>query len=118
MSIDYFAILPQMILVLAGMVILLLEPLTPPAKKGQLGQIAVIAAFLAACTLSFQHSEDAACHLQRHVSGRQFQLYVPVAVFRHHRRQRLDLDSTSTRESPSTGANITPCCFLRAPACR
>jgi len=54
MSIDYFAILPQMILVLAGMVILLLEPLTPAAKKGQLGQIAVIASFLAACTLSFQ----------------------------------------------------------------
>jgi NADH-quinone oxidoreductase subunit N len=54
MSIDYFAILPQMILVLAGMVILLLEPLTPAAKKGQLGQIAVVASFLAACTLSFQ----------------------------------------------------------------
>jgi len=54
MSIDYFAILPQIILVLAGMVILLLEPLTPPAKKRQLGKIAVVASFLAACTLSFQ----------------------------------------------------------------
>lgn len=54
-NIDYFAILPQIILVLAGMVIMLLEPFTAPSRKGQLGQIAVIAAFLAAVTLSFQH---------------------------------------------------------------
>ena len=54
MSIDYFAILPQIILVLAGMVILLLEPFTAPERKGILGQIAVIASFLAACALSFQ----------------------------------------------------------------
>jgi NADH-quinone oxidoreductase subunit N len=54
MSLDYFAILPQIILVLAGLVILLLEPFTPPGRKEQLGQIAVFACFLAAVALSFQ----------------------------------------------------------------
>jgi len=59
MSLDFFAILPQIILVLAGMVILMLEPITPPARKGQLGKIAVVASFLAACTLSFQPARTA-----------------------------------------------------------
>jgi NADH-quinone oxidoreductase subunit N len=54
MSIDYLAILPQIVLVLAGMAIMLLEPVTPPERKGQLGQIAVVASFLAAYVLSFQ----------------------------------------------------------------
>jgi len=54
-NLDYFAILPQIILVLAGMFILLLEPFTPRARKGQQGQIAVFASFLAAFALSFQH---------------------------------------------------------------
>jgi len=53
-DIDYFAILPQIILVLAGMAILLLEPFMPPARKSRQGQIAVVASFLAAYTLSFQ----------------------------------------------------------------
>ena len=53
-SLDYFAILPQIILVLAGMMIMLLEPFTPKERKSQLGQIAVIAAFGAAFALSFQ----------------------------------------------------------------
>jgi len=51
---DFIAILPQVILVLAGMAIMLLEPFTAPERKSQLGQIAVLAAFLAAVTLSFQ----------------------------------------------------------------
>lgn len=55
MNIDYFAILPQIILVLAGMLILLLEPFTPPERKSRQGQIAVFASFLAAYVLSFQH---------------------------------------------------------------
>ncbi len=54
MGIDYFAILPQIIMVVAGLVILLLEPFTAPDRKGRLGQIAVFASFLAAYTLSFQ----------------------------------------------------------------
>jgi NADH-quinone oxidoreductase subunit N len=54
MSIDYFAVLPQIVLVVAGMVILLLEPFTPPERKGRLGHVAVVAAFLAAYVLSFQ----------------------------------------------------------------
>jgi NADH-quinone oxidoreductase subunit N len=56
MTIDYYPILPQIILVLAGMLILLLEPFTPPARKMRQGQIAVAAAFLAAYVLSFQRS--------------------------------------------------------------
>ncbi len=55
MNIDYFAILPQIILVLAGMLIMLLEPFTPPGRKSRQGQIAVFASFLAAYVLSFQH---------------------------------------------------------------
>jgi NADH-quinone oxidoreductase subunit N len=54
-DIDYFAILPQIILVLAGMLIMLLEPFTPPQRKSRQGQIAVVASFLAAYVLSFQH---------------------------------------------------------------
>jgi NADH-quinone oxidoreductase subunit N len=54
MTIDYFSILPQIILVLAGMLILLLEPFTPPERKQRQGQIAIGAAFLAAYVLSFQ----------------------------------------------------------------
>jgi NADH-quinone oxidoreductase subunit N len=54
MSIDYLAILPQIILVLAGMALMLLEPITPPARKGQLGHIAVVSSFMAAYVLSFQ----------------------------------------------------------------
>jgi len=54
-DIDYYSILPQIILVLAGMLILLLEPFTPAGRKMRQGQIAVGAAFLAAYVLSFQH---------------------------------------------------------------
>lgn len=54
MIIDYYPILPQIILVLAGMLILVLEPFTAPDRKLRQGQIAVAAAFLAAYVLSFQ----------------------------------------------------------------
>ncbi len=40
MSIDYLAILPQIIMIVAGLIILLLEPFTAPERKGRLGQIA------------------------------------------------------------------------------
>jgi len=51
---DYLPVLPQIILVLGGMVILLLEPFTAPARKSRLGQIAVLTTFLAAYSLSFE----------------------------------------------------------------
>ena len=70
MSIDYFAILPQIILVLAGMLILLLEPFTPPERKSRQGQIAVFASFLAAYVLSFQHPAVARATFYWHVPGR------------------------------------------------
>jgi NADH-quinone oxidoreductase subunit N len=54
---DYFLILPQIILVLGGMVILLLAPITPPERKGHSGQIAVVTSFLAASVLSFQRPD-------------------------------------------------------------
>jgi len=57
MTIDYFAILPQIILVLAGMAVLLLDPFTAAGHKSRLGQIAVVASFLAAYVLSFQRIE-------------------------------------------------------------
>jgi len=53
-NIDTFAILPQIILVVAGMIILLLEPFTPPNRKRRSGQLAVLASFLAAYALSLQ----------------------------------------------------------------
>lgn len=58
-NIDYLALLPQIILVLAGMIILLLEPFTPRHRKSQQGQIAVLASFLAAYALTFQHPGNA-----------------------------------------------------------
>ena len=54
MNIDFFVILPQLILLVAGMAIMLLEPFTPPAGKGRLGQVAVFGCFLAAVLLSYQ----------------------------------------------------------------
>jgi NADH-quinone oxidoreductase subunit N len=58
-NLDYFAILPQIILVVAGMIILLLEPFTPANRKTRQGQLAVIAAFLAAYALSLQSPNPA-----------------------------------------------------------
>ncbi|MBM3789323.1 MAG: NADH-quinone oxidoreductase subunit N, partial [Acidobacteria bacterium] len=50
---DYLTILPIVIPVLGGMVILLLEPFTAPARKGRMGQIAVLTTAVAAYSLSF-----------------------------------------------------------------
>ena len=50
----YFPILPLLILVAAGILIMLLEPFTPPARKSRLGQMAVAATALAAYALAFQ----------------------------------------------------------------
>ncbi len=51
---DYLPLIPQLILILAGTLIMLLEPFTSPDRKGRLGQMAVIASALAAYSLGFQ----------------------------------------------------------------
>jgi NADH-quinone oxidoreductase subunit N len=53
-GINYLPLLPQLILIIAGMVIMLLEPFTAPANKSRLGQIAVVATATAAYSLKFQ----------------------------------------------------------------
>jgi NADH-quinone oxidoreductase subunit N len=55
-SIEFLALLPQIFLVLAGMVIMLLEPFTPAAQKSRMGHIAVVATAAAAYSLSWQWS--------------------------------------------------------------
>jgi NADH-quinone oxidoreductase subunit N len=56
MTIEYLPIVPQLILAVAGMAIMLMEPFTPPARKSRMGQIAVLACALAAYALAFQWS--------------------------------------------------------------
>jgi NADH-quinone oxidoreductase subunit N len=51
---DLIFILPLLILVLAGMALMLMEPFTSPERKGRMGQITVLAAALAAYSLQFQ----------------------------------------------------------------
>ncbi len=53
---DYTPLLAQIILVAGGMLVMLLEPFTAPERKNRLGQIAVVAAALAAYSLKFQWS--------------------------------------------------------------
>jgi len=50
---DLIPLLPQLIVLAAGMLIMLLEPFTAPERKSRLGQIAVLATALAAYGLSF-----------------------------------------------------------------
>jgi NADH-quinone oxidoreductase subunit N len=54
---DIILIIPQLIPVFAGIVLMLLEPFTPPGRKGRLTIIAVLAAALAAYSLQFQWSD-------------------------------------------------------------
>jgi NADH-quinone oxidoreductase subunit N len=56
---DYIPLLPQFIIVIAGMLIMLLEPFTAPERKSRLGQLAVVATALAAYSLKFQWSSHA-----------------------------------------------------------
>src|SRR5512138_2589801 len=54
MGSEILLILPQLILVIAGMAIMLMEPFTPPERKSRTGQITVLATALAAYSLGFQ----------------------------------------------------------------
>ncbi len=53
-STDFLLFLPQIVLVVAGAAIMLLEPFTPPERKGIFGRITVVATAVAAYALS-QH---------------------------------------------------------------
>jgi NADH-quinone oxidoreductase subunit N len=53
---DFIALMPQIILILAGIVLMLLEPFTSGRHKNRMGMIAVLAAFLAAYSLQYQWS--------------------------------------------------------------
>jgi NADH-quinone oxidoreductase subunit N len=50
----YLPLVPQFILIIAGVVIMLLEPFTTPERKNRLGQIAIVATATAAYSLKFQ----------------------------------------------------------------
>ncbi|HYK89085.1 MAG TPA: NADH-quinone oxidoreductase subunit N [Acidobacteriota bacterium] len=54
MGIEYSPLIPQLVLVLAGMLIMLLEPFTAPERKSRLGQIAIVATAVAAYGLKLQ----------------------------------------------------------------
>jgi NADH-quinone oxidoreductase subunit N len=56
---DYVPLLPQFVIVIAGMLIMLLEPFTAPERKSRLGQLAVVATAVAAYSLKFQWSTHA-----------------------------------------------------------
>jgi NADH-quinone oxidoreductase subunit N len=53
---DFIPLIPQIILVLAGIAVMLLEPFTPPERRSLLGRIAIFAVFLAAFSLKYQWS--------------------------------------------------------------
>jgi len=53
---DLMLLMPQMILIVAGMVLMLVEPFAAPGRQRRMGQIAVFAAALAAYSLKFQSS--------------------------------------------------------------
>jgi len=61
---DLFLIMPQLILVIAGMALMLLEPFTSAGRKGRLARIAVLAPLLAAYMLNFQWSDERRTILQ------------------------------------------------------
>jgi NADH-quinone oxidoreductase subunit N len=56
MTNDLLLLMPQIILVIGGIVLMLLEPFTAPGQKGRLGRIAVLATIVAAFTLMPQWS--------------------------------------------------------------
>ncbi len=51
---DFIPLMPQVVLILAGIALMLLEPFTPPERKSRLGRIAVIAVCVAAFILKYQ----------------------------------------------------------------
>ncbi len=56
MGIEYAPLIPQLVLVIAGMLIMLLEPFTAPEHKSRLGQIAIVATAVASYALKLQWS--------------------------------------------------------------
>jgi len=56
MGIEYSPLVPQLVLVIAGMLIMLLEPFTAPERKSRLGHIAVLATAIAAYGLTLQRN--------------------------------------------------------------
>jgi NADH-quinone oxidoreductase subunit N len=64
MTNDLLFLLPQIILVVAGMVLMLLEPFTAPAQKGRLARLAVLATIIAAFSLMSQWSAQPRTILQ------------------------------------------------------
>ncbi len=56
MGVEYSPLVPQLVLVIAAMLIMLLEPFTAPERKSRLGQIAIVAAAVAAYALKLQWS--------------------------------------------------------------
>jgi NADH-quinone oxidoreductase subunit N len=51
---EVLPLVPQLVLVIGGMLLMLLEPFTPPGRKSRLGQMAVMATAIAAYSLAFQ----------------------------------------------------------------
>ena len=55
---DFFALIPQLIPVIAGVALMLLEPFTPPERKSRMALITVLAVAIAAYCLRFQWSDE------------------------------------------------------------
>ncbi len=51
---SYLPLVPQLLLILGGMAVMLLEPFTAPGRKNRLGQIAIVATAASAYSLKFQ----------------------------------------------------------------
>ncbi len=51
---SYLPLVPQLVLILGGMAVMLLEPFTAPGRKNRLGQIAIVATAVSAYSLKFQ----------------------------------------------------------------
>ncbi len=54
MASDFVYLIPQFILIAAGMALMLLQPFTSPERWGRMGRIAILGAAVAAYSLSFQ----------------------------------------------------------------
>jgi NADH-quinone oxidoreductase subunit N len=55
---DLILLLPQLILIAGGMALMLLEPFTPPERKGRMASIAILVLAVSAYTLKFQWNHD------------------------------------------------------------
>jgi NADH-quinone oxidoreductase subunit N len=57
MTSDWILLIPQLIPIFAGMGLMLLEPFTPPGRKGRMAILTVLATAIAAYSLQFQWSD-------------------------------------------------------------